>query len=590
MASGDRASGAVAAALVASVFVVDPGGLAPSGPARFAALAAVLGVGAVVVAAGVRRLEGSHVRPFVGSWSLLLVLIASSVVAGADRWHGVFGSSERNLGLLTWIGFGIAFFVGAALPPRSETVLAASATIAVAGLSGLALLERLGFDPTDTAWLGDRVGTPFAQSTYLAVALVVLGPLVAGAALDPTGRRPRRVAAAVVTVAGLSTLVATQSRGPMLGLGLASIVVLVFRGRPLVGALVGGGAAASVVGVSFARGWRSFGGRLDEWRVGLRGVQASPILGFGPEGYRDEFPRLVDAAYVRAHGSSVITDRAHNGLIDTALSSGVIAALVLGSLWLLIGRAVAARVREDDVSAPVLGLAVGVLAGLGQQLVLFPLAEIDPIIWMLGGALVGGVGATTSREPMTHRVGRTKPPLVWLGGSIGVAAMVVSFWWNLSGALGEHRLAQSTSFRQDRAEVVADAALALRPQSVRLAYATAAVHANGPTLLDLDEAISILEAALARHPGDPALRTEYVFRLVERARRSGLPDDVDRAIEAADDAITDAPMSPQLRGAGAEALLLDDQRDEAQEQVLRALELDPDDPRLQALADSIEKS
>ncbi|MEZ5378410.1 MAG: O-antigen ligase family protein [Acidimicrobiales bacterium] len=581
------AARAVAVLLIGCIFVVDPGGLAPSGPARFAALAVVLGIGAVVV--GRSSMSPSRALRVMGRvWLALLAVIAASALTGADRWHGVFGTPERNLGLLTWMGFAIAFGVGASLPPRSEHLLAAAATLAVGLLASLAGLELLGFDPGNTAWTGGRVGAPFAQSTYLAVALVVLLPLAAAPAFDRSLSGLRRVATAAIATAGVLTLVATAARGPVLGLGVGVMVVLVARGQRWTGVAAVGAVACTAAVVSMRRGWDSFGGRIDEWTVGLRGVRASPLLGFGPEGYRDQFPRLVDADYVRAYGSSVITDRAHNAFIDIALSSGILAAALLGALWVLVGHSALRRVREHEASPTTIGLAAAVVAGLAQQLVLFPLAELDPMIWLFAGALVGN--ATEHHHRMALRDHPARSHLPTVVAAVGVVAMAASSWWNATAAVAEHRLAGSATFNQAAAEQAADRALALRPQSVRLVYAVALVHLNGPTLRDLDEALSILEAGLVDHPGDPALRTEYVFALVERARRSGLGSDLAAAVDAAERAAADAPNSPQLLGAHAEALRLAGRSDDAREQVGRALDLAPEDPELRALAESIEKS
>ncbi|MEZ5227861.1 MAG: hypothetical protein R2710_14650 [Acidimicrobiales bacterium] len=503
--------------LIGCIFVVDPGGLAPSGPARFAALAVVLGIGAVVV--GRSSMSPSRALRVMGRvWLALLAVIAASALTGADRWHGVFGTPERNLGLLTWMGFAIAFGVGASLPPRSEHLLAAAATLAVGLLASLAGLELLGFDPGNTAWTGGRVGAPFAQSTYLAVALVVLLPLAAAPAFDRSLSGLRRVATAAIATAGVLTLVATAARGPVLGLGVGVMVVLV-RGqrwtgwRPL---------ARSLAPLPSSRcdeaGTRSADGSMSgRWASQGAGEPAPRVR---PGGYRDQFPRLVDADHVRAYGSSVITDRAHNAFIDIALSSGILAAALLGALWVLVGHSALRRVREHEASPTTIGLAAAVVAGLAQQLVLFPLAELDPMIWLFAGALVGN--ATEHHHRMALRDHPARSHLPTVVAAVGVVAMAASSWWNATAAVAEHRLAGSATFNQAAAEQAADRALALRPQSVRLVYAVALVHLNGPTLRDLDEALSILEAGLVDHPGDPALRTEYVFALVERASlRSG---------------------------------------------------------------------
>ncbi len=600
----------IANGLVVSLFVVDPGGLSPSGPARFAAVAALLGVGGTLA---IRELLEDRavwtidlVRRASLLWAGLLGLTALSAISAVDRWHAVYGSPERQLGLVTWIGFAVAFAVGIAVGFDAVPTLGRAATAAVAGLGVLSLAELAGADLWGTGWPGLRVGAPFGQSTFLAVALVLLGPMAVGVAVEsvrsPRRSVPRIVASTSAVALGLVALAATQSRGPLVGLGVATVTFVAARRRsgPAERVPRSSGAwtmaaavlvtAVGVSSISQRRGWSVVTGRVDEWAVAIRGIADRPVLGAGPEGYRATFPTLVDADYVRRYGAEVVTDRAHNALLDTALSSGLGAAALLLGLWLIVARA-AWRRMTDERSGPVaIGLAVGVLAALVQQFVLFPLAEVDALLWLGAGMVVVGPRGRPAPE-VGDRITN--------GGvrSVGVAltllvvgALGSSFWFVATSAIGEHEMADASGFRQDASEAAADRALARRPESVRLVFAASLIHGSGPTLLDLDEALTILERGLDVHPDEPTLIDEHLRRLLQRAQRSGLEADAQAAVVGFEQRTSVAPESPLLLARHAQALALLGRRDEARDRIRRALELDPDDAALLAIQENLEQS
>src|SRR5205085_5831572 len=75
----------------------------------------------------------------------------------------------------------------------------------------------------------------------------------------------------------------------------------------------------------------------------------------------------------------------------------------------------------------------------------------------------------------------------------------------------------------------ADDATRLRPDSIRTWYVDARIAQRGDALTDVDAALDRVLAGLDRSPRDPALRDLYGELLVERASRSRLGVDIDRA-------------------------------------------------------------
>jgi hypothetical protein len=297
-------------------------------------------------------------------------------------------------------------------------------------------------------------------------------------------------------------------------------------------------------------GHSSLGGRIDEWRVAVQVVADHPGLGVGPEGYRLVAPEHLDVEYSQRYGREVVVDRAHDGVLDVAVSGGLpAAALYVGLLAVVAVRLWRAR---RDASALTAGTAVGALAYGVQQIVLFPLAEVDPLAWVLVGvALVPvGLGAGPSAGRSTRR-GIGSVAVATLLGGLAVATVVVGSLDVVSdremataqGALG--------AGSQRTALIAADRATELRPDSIDAWYLAARVAAAGGSLIDVDVALDRVGSGLARSPRDPALLDLQEQLLVERALRSGSGVDADAARAAVQDRIEldpGNPLHPRLMG------------------------------------------
>ena len=179
--------------------------------------------------------------------------------------------------------------------------------------------------------------------------------------------------------------------------GLAAAVLVVVAGGRVLGALdvdAGGGR-----------------GRLDEWVVATRVIAAHPLTGVGPEGYRIVAPAHVDDGYARRHGRDEVIDRAHSGPLDVAASAGIPA----GAAYVVVVGAVvvaAAGVVRRSADPVVAGASAGVVAWAGQQVTGFPIAEVDPLGWLLAGVVVTAAGGVTARRrvgAVPGRVGDGRP-------------------------------------------------------------------------------------------------------------------------------------------------------------------------------------
>ncbi len=288
----------------------------------------------------------------------------------------------------------------------------------------------------------------------------------------------------------------SQTRGAWLGIAVAGVLlalryprVVRRRWREIAVAIVALVVlyAVTPLGSRFVDGFElghgTTQGRFDDWAVGARVVEHHPVLGVGPEGYRVVFPQVVSAEYVRRHGTSVVPDRAHNGVIDVAVSGGVAAGLLYAALLVVLLLAAWRALRARDVVT--IALACAVVAYVVQQQFLFPLSEIDPLFWVVAGMLVA------TRLPATgsaYRVSRVIPVLV-------VATVALAAVFGGREVLGDRLLERAAKAPGAGLLADADHATRLRPDSIRNWYAAARIAARGPALTDVDAA---LEAGRSR--------------------------------------------------------------------------------------------
>lgn len=531
--------------VVASVLVVDPGGLAPFGPARFAAVSmATLFALALSLRAG-----GGLARGPMLAWAAVMAMVVVAAALGLDPLYAWTGTPERHLGALTW-AFGLtAFVAGQLLGPRAVRVVVPALAVA-GGLAGLwAGAEALGWEPIDLIGSGDRPVATMGSSAFLGAAMVLLAPAALGLAADR--ERSSRLHWAAGLAGGLAGLglVVSGARAAWVGALVAGVVVLVQR-RPRVNrrlvtwsaaAVVGVVAVAGLTGVAgrvpavFGDGAGGIGGRLDEWRVATRVVSAHPLTGVGPEGYRIAFGAHVDDAYEMEHGRQSRPDRAHSAPLDVAVTAGLAGLVAYLVLLAVVGRFVLRAIRTGPPWLA--GLAAGLLGYAAQSMFLFPLAELDPLAWMLAGLVV----AVVARGAKTW----TLPPRRLVPAVVGLLA-IVALVAGVLDVVADRRAKESLLSLSSPVPPPAMPASELRPDALRYHLVDARVHEAEGTAAGLGAALADLDQALALSPLDPVARSERARVLLERARSTGENDHFRLALDALERLANDDPRNAEV--------------------------------------------
>ena len=517
---------AAAALPVVVVVAVDPAGWYPFGPAKWAAVTVTV---AVLVVGLVRRREVRLPVAAATLWAVLLLAGAIAAVTGRDDRYAWIGTPERHFGWLTWVLLGASFVAGAQLAPGDVRVVGRGCSVAALWVGAYSLGELWWGAPVDVSGTTSRLGGPFGSAAYLGAACCVLVPVAAGTALDRTAPVTWRLVGAAGAVSGTIALVGSGARAAWFGTAVGLVIIAIASRRR---AVLLGAAALAIVGLAFvvarlpAIVEREHGAmsRVDEWRLAADVVVDHALLGVGPEGYRLAVADAVDAGYERSYGRAVVPDRAHSGPLDVAATLGVPAALVL---FALLGLVVAACWRWARAGPVRAGVAAGVVAYFAGQLLLFPLAELDPLAWLLAGAAVGDAAwrVVTVRLP-ARRV------LVGASGVLVVAAVALGVT-----DVAADRLAARAAGGGQLALADARRAAELRPDVFRLHLLRAAAAEDTGTLAGVDEAITAVGAAARWTPDDPVVRRRDAEYRLRRAEITGRPDDVEAALVAWQDVV-----------------------------------------------------
>ncbi|BAN01439.1 hypothetical protein YM304_11250 [Ilumatobacter coccineus YM16-304] len=606
------AGGAIAGA---SIVGLDPDGWYPFSVAKWwLVVVAVLGVASAVAWSGGARASCAGFGRMHGA---LLVLVSVTTVSGFAALDGRtawIGTPIRHLGVAAWWLFAVALCVGSAVARHRGDARQVQWGVVLAGavLAAYAMWELVFGRPIDIDVSSDRLGGTYGSPAYLGAACCVLVPVAIGLAADRELSPTRRGVASAVGVGLVFATVGSGSRAAFVGLLATAVVVAVvrrgtiaagvrrFAGWRVVGivaAVVGvaGGVAVAVGRGVFERS-AGFGTRFDEWGLALRAIAERPLLGAGPEGYRIAAFELVDDDYVRRFGERVMVDRAHSGVLDVAVASGLVAALLYAALMLAVGVTAVRLIGRGGASD--VGLGAGLLAfAIGQQFV-FPIAEIDPVFWLLVG--VGAVRARAVRaetaevevevtvvvddgsplvpEPMPRRQRVPSIVIAVVFGLGALAAAVVGV-----REVAADRLAQQavTATDPEAAHDLAARAADLAPVDVRHRLLAAQVSAARGSLAGVDDALAAIERAVEISPRDPAVRIEQARVLALRAAVTGTDSDRSAARRAWADLVADAPSCARChRGAGLAAAERGDV-DAAEDSLVRARELgDPEATRL----------
>lgn len=408
--------------------VVNPWGGEPVRESyNFTKLLVLLGLtSAIALGWGIARLAARSPRwkitlPEIPLWAyLLFVLLSTSVSVSVATTF--FGAPWRHEGLLAVLCYMFLYFVGVHFFGSGSgfRTVVATASVAAIFLSAYGVLQlflpplfpgeirvMFFYGTLGTLRPGSLVGGPVSFAGYLCL----VTPLLLSLGLASTGRgRWIWLAGVVLAVTGV---VMSLTRGAWLGLGLGALVFAATAGRAvlrrhrseliavlaalaiilpgLVTAFVAPGTMANRMSTSFDAESASAGGRVSIWQGTIHLIRQRPLLGWGLDTLGRVFP-YERPSLIRQFGPGPQNiDRAHNDILQVAVSIGIPGAVAYLGFWTLVVVAGVRSWRRTTGATRV--IAVGWLAALTGYLihVQFAMSTIafTPLVWLLAGAVAG---------------------------------------------------------------------------------------------------------------------------------------------------------------------------------------------------------
>ena len=341
--------------------------------------------------------------PALAVGAAVLGLIVLATAASDSIWRSALGAPLRHEGMLAWLSFAVAFVVGISLRRLHRDAVAESlidaAVVAVMAVGAVGVLELAGIDvDPDLIEFRGRVRSTLGNPAVLSSLMVLVGPV----AFVATTRHGRwRWAGWIACLLALVNLAAAQTRTVLavaVALGIV-MVLLALRGRLrwLIIAVV----LAAAVGASFTGRWRQVGddleGRIAIWEVAAATIADDPLLGNGPESFIVSYGEHVSDETVREVGRAAAVDRAHSGVLDFAVSFGMIAGLLYVAVMFAVGLLAIKAVRGGDWFRA--ALAAGIAAYALQQQTFFAHPTLDMVWWLMVGILVADASTAVRSLP-----------------------------------------------------------------------------------------------------------------------------------------------------------------------------------------------
>lgn len=379
----------------------------------------------MVVAWAVKIVESRQVvfAPTALNLPILFFFLSAAATTLFSSVHfrtSLYGQITRYEGLLTILLYSLIYFLTVNFVKEKYQVrrmltglLIAASIVAIYGI-----LQHFGIDflsPNPRAVQVGRSFSTLGNPNFLGGYLVLVIPVGIAFMLSVKRLAPKLLVG-LATVLLFVCLLFTYSRSAWLGTAtsLALILLFVLKQAKRKEKMILLGAVAAVVMIAclllmqintkttplplrerVASTTRLEEGtvvsRLIMWETSLEIIKSRPGLGFGLDTFRLTFPRYRLVDWYQVSKQAGIPDKAHNDLLQTASSQGLIG--LLGYLWIIIaalwqGARTVMRARNEQVQI----LAVGLIAAISGYLIhlqfQFSGVETAPFLWLIVGMLL----------------------------------------------------------------------------------------------------------------------------------------------------------------------------------------------------------
>lgn len=427
--------------------------LDPINPIKLMILTATAAAGLLVVAVNRKILRDKNFM-FIGYLLATFVLWAVIVFffSGVNKYTQLFGTYGRNTGFITYFALSTVLFLSILASSREYLKKFVWVSLAIGGVSALyGAIQALGLDPIP--WVNPYapvvgfLGNPNFQASFLGLISAIALAFI----LNNQLKRTTRGLLICFLVFLLIVILRSESQQGYLVFLIASLITifLYIKNRTsraqtwayvsvallsFLGAILGilnKGPLASILfkdSVTF---------RGDYWRAGFKMTTEHPIFGVGFDGYGDWYRRSRTLTATLRRGPDVVSNAAHNVLLDLSSSGGfVLLTIYLLILALVVKSAYKVVRRTTNYDGPFIAILAGWIAFQAQSIISINQIGLAIWGWILSGLIIGYEINTrdfADLSPPQSRLNKNKPvilhkPLspathifVFLGLALGVA-------------------------------------------------------------------------------------------------------------------------------------------------------------------------
>jgi O-antigen ligase len=411
-------------ALVATVFVVPWASFDPINVPKLAVIS-IGGIMVLIIAAtqwkaicaGEFRLPILIVITFIIDLVLVLFLTGNNF---NQEFYGTFGRATGFVAYVSLAGLLLAGIISASsysLKHFSWFLIAAGALSSLYGV-----LQALGADPVK--WINSYspvigfLGNPNFQSSFVAFSAIL-----AFAILIRQSSARIKAGLTVFLVFAIFVIYKTQSQqGIVVLVGGIAVVIFLFvnksKAKKFTFPLLGAGCAGALLAImgSLNKGplaailfEESVTYRGDYWRAGWKMTVNNPIFGIGLDNYGDWYRRSRTLEATLRRGPEVVSNAAHNVLLDFSSGGGFpLAILYLALMFLVLIAAIRVIRRSSNFDPYFSGLFAVWVAYQAQSLISLNQLGLAVWGWIISGLIIGWEIYSRSPENEIRAVGPSK--------------------------------------------------------------------------------------------------------------------------------------------------------------------------------------
>lgn len=323
----------------------------------------------------------------------------------------VFGQYKRYEDIVTLVGYGLVFFAAIQIldTEKRRRRLILALIISATAVAGYGIAQYFGFEIWRQSGDPDRASSTIGNAVFLGSFLVLILPLAVSrllAGLNDGESLKKIILFLFTSLIIFGGIIVTFSRAAWLGAAVSSLLFLKLKEvnwRRVLPVIIAVFLIFVIVSImeSERRSYTvtnrlasslnlqegTVRTRIIFWKTTLYLITKRPLLGYGPDTMGQVYPQYLPLE-ARAIERAAKIDKAHNDVLQTAATVGLLGAAVYLIIILTFFYGAVIKKNEKQNSLTFLGLTTGALAYFLAVQFSFSQVEVATIFWLVVGTAV----------------------------------------------------------------------------------------------------------------------------------------------------------------------------------------------------------